>query len=60
MRGHHKSAEEVDCDTGRVVIITANYEDQKDEIMSSHHNLIISHQHDDIDDHLLLKLHQCI
>ncbi len=44
-----KSPEEIDCDTGRVIIITANQEDQRDEIMSSHHNLILSLDHEEMD-----------
>lgn len=41
MQHQHKSAEEVDHDTRRVVVISALKEDQTDSVMSNNHNLIL-------------------
>ena len=41
MQNLHKSADELDCDTGRVVIISTLKNDDRDCVMGNNHNLIL-------------------
>jgi hypothetical protein len=41
MQGQHKSAEELDCDTGRVMVISALKEEEGSSVLSGSHNLIL-------------------
>lgn len=42
MQSEHKSAEEIDDETRRVVIISANKEDRNESILGSNHKLILN------------------
>ena len=41
MQNLFKSADELDCDTGRVVIVSALKNDHRDCVMGNNHNLIL-------------------
>lgn len=41
MQGESKSAQEIDHETKRVVIISANKEDRNENILGSNHKLIL-------------------
>ena len=41
MQNLFKSADELDCDTGRVVIVSALKNDDRDCVMGNNHNLIL-------------------
>ncbi len=42
MQHQYKSADEVDHDTRRVVIVSGTKDDQRDCVMSNNHNLILN------------------
>jgi hypothetical protein len=53
MQSEHKSADELDCDTGRVVVVSAIKEDHRDGIMSNGHNLILDLGNEKLEGELL-------